>query len=106
MRVNGNFIRLGQGQPRVFGGPSLDYCYGPQGFFALWRDEAEPGAYVRGYNKNPDQSFLSINDQIIAARSQEIRTPWLHLVADQQALNRRQAMNMWTHLWDGLTCNN
>ena len=75
MRVNGNFVRLGQGQPRVFGGPSLDYLYGPEGYFALWRDESHAGAYVRGFiRKNPDQSFITMNDQIIAARGQQITT--------------------------------
>jgi hypothetical protein len=90
MHVGGNQLVLGQGQPRGFGGPAMDFCYGPNGAFALWRDPQEPGAYIRGHvTKRPDQTFLAITDQHFIRRNTVATTPWLSMVVNPSITTRR-----------------
>jgi hypothetical protein len=101
MHVRGQQLVLGQGQPRGFGGPAMDFIYGPRGALALWRDPQQPGAYVRGHvTKRAGQPFVAITDQHFIHRGQQATSPWLNIVANPALQTRRQALNWWTQLWD------
>ncbi len=101
MRVNGRRVELGQGQPRNYGGPSIDFVYGESICFALWRDESQPDAYIRATVQRGDTpECLAVTDQIWQQRSQSLSSPWLNLLVRIGPINRIDALNYWTRIYD------